>query len=119
MRYLLALVLVGFMGCAKAPPSLSPAGQADFNRTRVVKALDLVRDTAIDAEAAHVIATDDVRQVVLWHSSAVKVVAVSGTGWKATVTTTLDEALSHTKPVTQSKLAPYVALLKALIAEVN
>jgi hypothetical protein len=106
-------------GCAKAPPSLSPAGQADFNKTRVVKALDLVRDTAVDAEAAHVISTDDTRQVVLWHKSAVSVVAGSETGWKGTVTTTLDQVVTHLKPEAQTKLGPYVALLKALIAEVN
>ncbi len=105
-------------GCAKAPPSLSPAGQSDFNKTRVVKALDLVRDTAVDAEAAHVISTDDTRQVVLWHKSAVNVVAASETGWKATVTSTLDQTVSHLKPETQTKLGPYVALLKALIGEV-
>lgn len=119
MRYLLALVLVGFMaGCAKAPPSLSPTGVADFNKTRVVKALDLVRDTAVDAEAAHVIATDDARQVVLWHKSAVTVVAASETGWKAIVTTTVDQTVSHLSSAAQSRLGPYIALLKALLQEV-
>ncbi len=118
MRYLLALVLVGFMaGCASAPPTLSTAAQGDFNRTRVVKSIDIVRDAAVDAEAAHVISTDDARQVVIWHKSAVNVVAASSTGWKDALTTTLDEALKN-RPTLQAKLAPYVALFKALLQEV-
>ncbi len=118
MRYLLALVLVGFMaGCASAPPTLSTAAQGDFNRTRVVKSIDIVRDAAVDAEAAHVISTDDARQVVIWHKSAVNVVAASSTGWKDALTTTLDEALKN-RPTLQAKMAPYVALFKALLQEV-
>jgi hypothetical protein len=104
--------------CTHPPPSLSAAGQLDYNKTRVLKALDLVRDTAIDAEAAHLIATEDTRQIVLWHKSAVSVVEVAGTGWKATVTTTLDQVLSHLSTAAQTKLGPYVALLKALIGDI-
>ena len=104
--------------CTHPPPSLSAAGQLDFNKTRVLKALDLVRDTAIDAEAAHLIPTDDTRQIVTWHKSAVSVVDVAGTGWKVTVTTTIDQTVSHLSSTAQTKLAPYVALLKALIGEV-
>ena len=122
---LLVLAFVASLGlvasvesCATAPPSLSAAGQLDFNKTRVLKALDLVRDTAIDAEAAHVISTEDTRQVVEWHKSAVAIVDVAGTTWKATVTTTLDEVVGHLSSAAQQKLAPYVALVKALLAEV-
>jgi len=123
MRYLaapllvLALLMVPLTGCASAPPTLSEAAQGDFNRTRVVKAIDIIRDAAVDAEAAHVISTDDARQVVIWHKSAVNVIAASSTGWKDAVTTTLDEALKN-RPTLTAKLAPYVALFKALLVEV-
>jgi hypothetical protein len=109
--------MVGQVGCTHAPPTLSPAAQGDFNRTRVVKAIDIIRDAAVDAESAHVLSTDDTRQIVIWHKSAVNVIQASSTGWKAALTTTLDEALKN-RPNLQTKLAPYVALFKALLQEV-
>jgi len=109
--------MVSQVGCTHAPPTLSPAAQGDFNRTRVVKAIDIIRDAAVDAEAAHVISTDDASQVVIWHKSAVNIIAASSTGWKEAVTTTLDEALKN-RPTAIAKLAPYVALFKALLQEV-
>lgn len=104
--------------CTKAPPSLSPTGQREFYATRVIKVLDIVRDFAIDGEAAGVVSTDDARTVVLWHKSAVQVAQVSGANWQTIVATTLDEAVTHLKPELKAKIAPYVGLVKAVLQEV-
>lgn len=105
-------------GCAKAPPTLSPTGQREFYATRVIKVLDIVRDFAIDGEAAGVVATNDTRTIVLWHKSAVQVASSVGANWQTVVSTTLDSTVANLKPETKTKLAPYVALVKAVLAEV-
>lgn len=105
-------------GCTHAPPNLSPTAQHEFYATRVVKVLDIVRDFAVDGEAAGALSTDDARTVVLWHKSAVQVAQTVGANWQTLVSTTLDEAVKNLKPATKDKLTPYVALVKAVLAEV-
>ena len=103
------------------PPNLSPQGKSDFHKTQVVKALDLFRDTAIDAnaQAPQLVTTDATRQIVLFHQSALKVIAATDAGWQATVNTLLDETLAKLPPADSAKLAPYVALLKAVLQGVS
>jgi len=108
-------------GCAKAPPSLSPAGAAAFQKTRVIKGLDLLRDFAIDGEAAtpKVVSTDTTRTIVEAHQSILKIMDAAGNGWQALVGTALDEALTRVKDPDRAKVAPYVALVKAILLEVR
>lgn len=125
MLRLLPLLLVGLLAlpstsCTKAPPNLSPAGQAAFQKTRVIKALDLLRDFAIDAEAAQpqVLSTDVTRKVVTYHQSALKILDAAGTGWKALVATSLTEFGNSLPAAERGKLKPYLDLVAAVIAEV-
>ena len=124
MFRILPLLLVGFLalpsgGCAKTPPTLSPQGKAAFQKTQVLKSLDLLRDIAIDAESAGVLKTDDTRKVVEYHRSAIQVMHASDTGWRAAVVQGLDE-LQHGLPAAAAeKIAPYVALLRAVLAEAS
>lgn len=116
----LLLTVVGLPACAKAPPTLSPAGVSAFNALRVGHALDLIRDTAADASHQNppLITRASLLKIVDWHEAAVKtIVAVPG-GWKPTVLASLD-ALKGTIPDAEwSKIALYVSLLKTVIAEV-
>lgn len=117
---LVLLLAAGSWGCAKAPPSLSPPGVAAFNALRVVRALDVVRDTAIDAEAQvpPLISTADTRTVIDFHEAALKTIAAVPSGWKATVLAGLDQLKTDIVPAAWARIQIYVNLLKAVIAEV-
>jgi hypothetical protein len=113
---MLALVC-GLSGCANAPPNLTPEATAAFHATRVVKALDLVRDFAVDGEAQtpKVLSTAHARIVVDFHEAAVRTIHAVPTGWKPTVTAALDE-LRGKLGAEYPQLEPYVNLVKTLIA---
>lgn len=115
---LLVVLAILSSACPKAPPNTSPTAKREFYATRVIKVLDIVRDFVVDGEAAGVVSTDDARTVVLWHKSAVQVAQVGGTNWQTLVSTTLDATVQNLKPKTKADVAPYVVLIKAILAEV-
>lgn len=117
------LMLLGGLAmpsCAKAPPTLSPVGVTAFNATRVVKALDVLRDFAIDAEAQNpkIISTDNTRKIVNFHEAAVKTIHASPGGWKPTVAAALDQLQHDILPAEWQRLAPYISLVKTLMEAV-
>ncbi len=114
---LLALTLI--LGCTKAPPNLTPEATAAFHATRVVKALDLVMDTAIAAEAQtpKVLSTANTRRVVEWHNAAVRSIHAVPDGWKPTVLESMDQ-LVRVLGSDAGPLTPYLNLVKTLIASV-
>jgi hypothetical protein len=117
---IVVLVLVAAAGCHHTPPTLSPQAALDFNRTRVIGALDIIRDTAIAGSAAvpPVISDATTRRVVQGHRSALKVMDAASTGWQLVVATSLDELLVNLPPNERVVLAPYVALGKTVLNEV-
>jgi len=121
---LLVLVLLSAAfstSCAThAPPSLSPAGAAAFQATRVVRALDVLQDFAIAAEAQNpkLLSTDNTRKVVSFVGSAAKTIDAVPGGWKPTVTAGLVQLQHDLPPADWNRIAPYVQLLKILITEV-
>ena len=125
MRYLLALVLVGFMaGCAThantpSTVNLSQTGLEEYNKTRVIKALDIIRDAAIDGEKVGVFAHADTVHVVTFHKSTVQVIAATSNGWKVAVQTALDELVKNLSPAARAKVGPYVPLVSAILQEVQ
>ncbi len=111
---------MGAVGCIhNAPASLSTQGQSAFYRTRLVKALDVIRDTAVDAEAAGALSTATTRKVVVAHESLLKVIDVAAAGWKAAVGTGMDELTRDLPPSEAQLLRPYVALIKIVLQEVQ
>ena len=108
-------------GCAKAPPTLGPTASVDFQKTRIIKALDVFRDFAIDGEAAkpQAVSTALTKKIVTYHQSALHIIDAAGTTWKSLVGSGLDEFVATLSQADQSKVRPYVGLIKALIAEVN
>ena len=124
MLRLLPLLLVGFLAlpaCRHAPPALGPVAAADFQKLRVIKGLDLLRDFAIDAEATtpKVLPTATTRQIVAYHQSALKILDAAGTGWKPLLAQSLEELTAALPAADRAKVAPYIALVKALILEVS
>lgn len=116
----LVLMLTLVSACVPPPVTLSPVGAADFNKTRVIKSLDVLRDIAVDANALvpPLIQTATTRKVVVFHRSAL-VLIDAGPGWKSKVLTALDEVTKDLPPPEVRLIAPYVQLSKILIAEVG
>jgi hypothetical protein len=112
------LYLLG-AGCAKAPPNLSPQANVAFQKTRVIKALDLARDFAIDGEAQvpKVVSTKTTRDIVLWHQSSLKVMQASDTGWVEAVNAGLTEVVNKLEPAEKQKFTPYVVLVQTILRE--
>jgi hypothetical protein len=120
VRLLLCLVLLVTPACAThAPPTLSPAGQAAYTNTRILKGIDVFRDTAILANSTTPpqLSTATTRKVVTWHRSAVVLINQRTAGWPAGVQTALDELVKDLPPADAQTLAPYVALVHTLLTE--
>lgn len=118
---LLPLLLVAALSaCALPPPNLTPAAVVAYNQTRLEKALDVIRDTAQDGSALTppVVSVKDAVTVTKAHKSLVLIIESQGTGWQHQVSTTLDQLLANVLPATRAVLAPYVALVKALLQQV-
>lgn len=114
---LIALVLTS---CAKAPPTLSPAGRAAFQAQQAVRVLDVIRDFAVAAndQTPPIIARNDMRKVVEFHQQVVRTIRAVPDGWKPIALTALDQLKADLPPPTWQRLQPYVALLTAVIQEV-
>lgn len=126
MRYFLLMAVAASMACAHAAPTLSPEAQTAFNNTRLIKGLDLLRDTAISANAqlqadgrTPALSTATTRKVVLVHRTAVRIIMNVPNGSKAVVLGLLDDLPTDLPPADWAMLQPYVALAKTLLNEVG
>jgi len=122
-RSVLLFVLCVVGACAPPPPNLTPQAISAFNNTRVIKGLDIIRDTAIDANAQvpPLLSTATTRKVIDFDDSALRIIHASSTGWAPAVMAGLDE-LANSKDLSPSEhrlLAPYIALVKTIIQEVG
>ncbi len=121
-KYVVYVVLALAMGCAKAPPSLSPRGQAAFYAQRAVDILDVLRDAAIAAHDQKLITEDSARQVVLYHKAALTTIRHVPDGWLQTVRAGLAELrgrLVESGPRAHDvTLAPYLALADTVLNEI-
>lgn len=126
---LLALVFTfGAASCAKAPVGLSPSGTAAFHARKVVRALDVLRDFAVDAEAQNpkVLSTQTTRIIVLAHREALRAIEAAPGGWRPVVEKVLETLScsggpSCASPIPEGdrqKILPYLALTRAVIQEV-
>lgn len=107
-------------GCQKAPPNLTPAGVAAFKGTQAIKALDLLRDTAIAANETEppLVATSTTRSVVLFHKSAITIIHSTPNGWVPTVQAGLSELSRSLEDRERPHMVPYITLAQTIIAEV-
>jgi hypothetical protein len=114
-------LLVAAPSCAKAPPDLTPEASVAFKGTQVVKALDLLRDTSVTANAQvpPVLSEDVTRKVVLYHQSTVKIIQASPSGWVTAAQQGLDELTKNLSASDKATLVPYVTLVKTVLAEVT
>jgi len=118
--FIISLLVLSTSCAGNNNPQLSPAGQAAATVTQVIHAIDVVRDTAIAANAQNppLISTDNTRKIVNFHESAVKLMVALPTGWKSAVLTSLDELQKNVTIAEWNQISVYVVALKTLIAGV-
>ena len=82
--------------------------------------LGVLQDFAIAAEAQtpKLLSTDNTRKVVNFVGSAAKTIDAVPAGWKPTVMAGLVQLQADLPPPDWARVAPYVQLIKVLIAEV-
>jgi len=121
MRYLVIVALVVSAACASAPPTLSPVGLRAFTQTRVVKGLDAFRDVAIAAadQQPPLVSRAVTNTIVDYHQATLQTMTALGSSWATVARTGLDAVTATLTPAEQAVLAPYVALVKTLLAEVQ
>lgn len=119
--WFLLLTVAGIAsGCvATMRAGYSPEATAAFRNTRVIKGLDLLRDTAIDANAENppLLSTETTRKVVLFHQSTLKIIAATEDGWVEAAKQSLRELADNVPPNERGLLGPYLGLTKTLLAE--
>lgn len=103
-----------------APPNLSPAGVTAWQATKVIKALDVVRDIAVDAShtTPPLVAHATMLKVVAWHKTAITIAHDSPSGWVGTVKSSLTATQQLLTPAEHKQLDPYFALAVVLLNEV-
>lgn len=116
-RFALIVLLAGLAGCASAPITYTPQGQANVKKLQVIHALDAIRDIAIDANAQTppLMSTEGTRVIVKFHQSALLVIKASANGWGDALLVSLRQTVKALPPSEQAVLAPYVLLASTLI----
>jgi len=122
MRKLIgALALVVCCGCATNPPTatdptrnLSAAGHAAYDATKVVKALDVLRDVAAEGEKNKAISAASALKIVAYHKQVVQTIDALPSGWKDVAIKGLDQLQKDLSPAEAAQIAPFVTLLKTL-----
>jgi hypothetical protein len=106
--------------CAPPPPTLTPPGIVAFQTTRVVKGLDAFRDVAIaaNAQTPPLISDATTGKIVRYHQATLLTIQTIPGAWQTTAQTGLTALVATFSPAEQQTLAPYVALVKTVIAEV-
>lgn len=118
-----SVLIVSFLAlnnCRHAPATLSPQASQAWYATRVIKTLDLIRDTAVDANAQTppLLSTETTRRVVEYHRSAIITAHEMPNGWKRTVATGLGELANNLNSQEQTILIPYIHLAQTILNEV-
>lgn len=116
---LAALFALPTAACVHAPANLTPQAAAAFTNTRVIRGLDLLRNTAVDAntQIPPLVSTATMLRVVRYHQGAVKTIDALTTDWQTSVRVGLDELLKNLPARDQVLLGPYIALANTLLTE--
>ena len=71
------------------------------------------------AQTPPVLSTETTRKIVRYHASALQIIHALPSGWKGTLETGLNELLKDLPANEAKALAPYVLLVKSVLAGVN
>ncbi len=117
------ILMVVALACAGNRPTgnLSPTGLASYQAIKVVKALDLVRDVAVEGEkqSPKLISPQVALKVISYHRQVVRTIGAVPTGWKSVAVTGLEQLKTDIPADEWKRLEPFINLLKALYLEVQ
>jgi hypothetical protein len=118
--FVMLLTILPQGGCTKAPPNLSPQATTAWYGTRVIRAMDLLRDTAVDAEKARpqLVSTQTMLQVVRWHRSTLQIVHLAPLGWQRVVMASLDGLEQQIQAEDKPHLVSYINLVRTVLQEI-
>lgn len=121
------VVLLLAVGCAKAPPTLSPAGTQIWQANEAVVALGTLQHVAIELNALKVCAAPpattcspvlsdaNTRTVVDTVTAALLTIKQVPTGWKATATAALTQIEQRLDALGKAKVAAYVGAARTVV----
>jgi len=118
----LLCLVVSTLACANhPPPTLTPSARAAWYGLRAIQALDVLRDTAIaaNAQTPPLVSTDTTRKIVTFHESAITTIHNVPLGWAAAVETGLGEVVKDLPPNDRRLFGPYIQLIQITIGEVR
>lgn len=125
-QWILVLSLVASSACAipasvggRSTAQLTAPGVQALHIIEITKALDIVRDTAIDADKANIVPNATAKLVVVAHKSIIDVMRAAPSGWKAGVLEILAQLRKDIPAADAAHFTPYidatVSIIKAVI----
>lgn len=114
--------MAGTIGCAlsaSAPAELSTEAARAFRNTQIIRGLDLLRDTAVDAHAQSLLSEGTTRKVVMFHESTLKIIDATNEGWMEAMKQSLSELAAAIPERERPLLGPYLGLTRTLLKEVS
>ena len=120
---LLFFALIGAPACGtgyRPPPTLSPKAQVEWQGTRIIHAIDAVRDLAQDGTKTTppVISEATATKVTVWHRAAIITIHDAPAGWAHTVDTGLSQLIASLPPTEKQQLAVYLTLAQTVLKDV-
>jgi hypothetical protein len=127
MRYVLLVLLVLSLGCAKAPPTLTPVGARAWQANEAVLAINQLQTAAIGLNKIQVCPPDpchpllseaNTRLVGNTATSARDAIDVAPAGWKATAQAALTMIAAQLDAAGKQTLAAYLTAANAVITSI-
>jgi hypothetical protein len=125
---LTSTILIGGVAMSGCATPAAVAGQSTANLTapgiqalhgrEVVKYLAIIRDMAVDGNAAGKIPDATTERIVRWHAAAIKTIDATPDGWKAAVLTGITSMQGALTAGEHALLDPYILSAQTIIAAV-
>lgn len=123
---LLTSTILATPGCA---PPAAVAGRSTANLTTPgtkalqakegIKYLNIIRDTAQDAEATKILSLATAEKVTRWHRALSLTIDQTPAGWQAVALKGLDELDTVLSPAERAVLGPYIASARIIYQAVT
>src|SRR5678809_427812 len=124
MRYLLLVLFVFSLGCAKTPPTLTPVGARAWQANEAVLALNQLQSAAIGLNQiqvcpptpCHSVLSDaNTRTVVVTTTSARNAIGAAPASWKAVAQSGLTQIAMQLDAAGKTTLAAYLTAANAIV----
>lgn len=102
----------------RSTAKLTTPGIVALHGIQCVKLLDVIRDTAVDAESNKLIETPTMLKIVKAHKAMLVTIRESPNGWKASVVTALGELKKDLTPSELNIVGAYIDGAKLVISTV-